>query len=400
VSRSVAVRVAACAAVWFLTGLACLAQWSTPWVWGPILGAVGEDYTSMTWMTRRPVGFDLHYGLAKPYDATGKWEETLAFDRHEGVAEVWLRGLLPGSTYRYQLVFYEGDAVYPTEIGTFVTLRQDTSSFAFSVYGATRSFPDRHKLVADTIASNETAALVFHAGGLVDVPTEERFANFFWAAGDLARDRPMITVIGTRDAAGGLYFEYLALPAGGGLKEEQWWSFSCGAALFLGLDSTLTAPEDAAAMALQTAWLEATLAEAYGMRIVVFSHDALYSGSYADGRHPALGDAWGALFAAYGVDVVFSASPACYEHIYRDGVHYITTGGGGAPLAVPPDAVAPGTVSRRYGMLHYVRCTISADRLLVEAVPVASVVGDQVWLVPSGRPIDTLILISGETAGG
>ncbi len=377
--------------IWMPIGV-CLGQLSAPWSWGPVLGAVGEDFVAITWMTNRAVGFDLRYSLARVYDATGQWEETLTFERHEGVAEIWLQDLMPGTTYRYQLIFYEGDAVYPTEVGGFSTLERSARSFSFVVYGATRSYPDRHKLIADTIAASEAASVVFHAGGLIDTPTEERFDNFFWAIADLARSCPFVSVIGDRDSDGPLYFDYLALPVGGGFEDEQWWSFDYGNVHFVGLDSTLAESADDAAMRAQTAWLENYLSQVVGKLIVVFSYDAFYSASYPNGRNEALCSAWESLFRYYGVDAVFSASETCYEHVYRSGVHYVTTGGGGAPLIPAPEGTAPGTVSRRYGMLHYVRCTLADDSLLIEAIPVASVVDDVIYLVPSGRSIDSVLL--------
>ncbi len=376
--------------VWIPIG--CLGQLSAPWAWGPVLGAVGEDYVAMTWMTHRAVGFDLRYSLAQVYDATGQWEETLTFERHEGVAEIWLQDLLPGSAYRYQLIFYEGDAVYPTEIGGFRTLDRSARSYSFAVYGATRSFPDRHKLVADAIAADEDASLVFHAGGLVETSTEDRFDNFFWAIADLGRNRPFVSVVGERDADNSLYYDYLALPVGGGTDEEQWWSFDYGTIHFVGLDSTLLVAGADGAMQAQTAWLEEDLAEVVGKLIVVFSYDALYGAVYPGGKNDALCAEWEQLFRYYGVDVVFSASAACYEHVYRSGIHYMTSGGGGSPLIPSPEAIAPGTVSRRYGMLHYVRCVVADDSLMVEAIPVASVVDDVIYLAPSGRAIDTVLL--------
>ncbi len=372
--------------------LAGSAQRSAPWTWGPILGAIGEDFVAITWMTNRAVGFDLRYSLARVYDATGEWEETLTFDHHEGVAEIWLQDLMPSSAYRYQLIFYEGDAVYPTEVGSFTTLDPTARSFSFSVYGATRSFPDRHKLVAEAMVSEGTGSIVFHTGGLVDAASEERFDNFFWAIADLARVHPYVTVIGGAESTGSLYYDYFALPVGGGTEDEQWWSFDVGGIHFIGLDSTLADSADGTAMRAQTAWLENDLAQVVGKFIVVFAYDALYSASYDGGAHGALTAAWESLFRYYGVDVVFSASQACYEHIYRRGIHFVNTGGGGATLIPAPESIAPGTVSRRYGMLHYVRCTFADDSLLVEAIPVASVVDDRLHLVPSGRSIDTILL--------
>ena len=372
--------------------LVATAQSTPPWAWGPILGAIGEQSVALTWKTTRSVGFDFNYSLAQIYDSTGQWEETLTYEGYEGVAEIWLHDLMPGTTYRYQLVFYEGDAVYPTEVGTFHTIKPSARSFSFAVYGATASFPDRHKLVADTINQQTNVSLVFHSGGLVEYPTEERFRNFFWAISDLGRTRPYLTIVGEYDADQGLYFENFALPTGGGLGDEQWWSFDYGPIHFVGLDSTLSDITQEVVMQEQTAWLKQDLSQSQDQIIVAFTSDPLYSAFYESGENERLLTAWGGLFRQYGVDVVFSSSVHCYEHIYADGIHHIISGGGGAPLIASPLSIVPGTVFRRYGLLHYVVGTIADNALRIEAIPVASVVEDMVTLSASGRSIDTFIV--------
>lgn len=372
------------------------AQPTPPWSWGPILGAIGEDSVALTWKTVRSVGFDFSYAMAQVYDSTGQWEEVLTYEGHEGVAEIWLHDLLPGTTYRFQLVFYEGDAVYPTEVGTFHTIKPDVRSFSFAVYGATASFPDRHKLVADTISQQTDVSLIIHSGGLVEFPTEERFQNFFWAMSDLGRTRPYLTTIGESDREDGIYFENFALPTGGGLRDEQWWSFDYGPVHFVGLDSTVSDLTEQAAMQEQTAWLRQDLSEAQDQIIVVFTADPLYSAAYNSGENERLTTEWEPLFQQYGVDIVFSSAVHCYEHIYAAGIHHVISGGGGAPLAASPSSSIAGTVFRRYGLLHYIVGTIADDVLRIEAIPVASVFGDSLTLSASGRSIDTFILQKGE----
>lgn len=377
-------------------GLACTimtnAQSTPPWSWGPILGAVSEDSVALTWKTTRSVGFDFSYALAQVYDSAGIWEETLTYEGHLGVAEIWLQDLLPGATYRFQLIFYEGDAVYPTEVGTFKTIEPGVRSFSFASYGATASHPDRHKLVADTIERQADASLVIHSGGLVETPTEERFENFFWAMGDLGRTRPYLAVIGERDRDSNLYFDSFALPKGGGLRDEQWWSFDYGPIHFIGLDSTVSDLTEEAVMQEQTAWLQQDLHQAQDQIIVVFSADPLYSASYDSGQNERLVSLWGSLFREFGVDLVLSSSVHWYEHIYSSGIHYVTSGGGGAPLAVSASNTASGTVFRRAGLLHYVLGTVADDVLQIEVMPVASVVDEVLTLSASGRSIDTFIV--------
>lgn len=368
------------------------AQSTPPWAWGPILGAISQDSVALTWKTIRAVGFDFSYALAQIYDSTGQWEETLTYEGHLGVAEIWLHDLLPGSRYRFQLVFYEGDAVYPTEVGSFETIDPASRSFSFATYGATATHPDRHKLVADTIAQQAGIALIIHSGGLVEYPTQERFQNFFWAMANLGRACPYLTTIGESDRADNLYFENFALPTGGGMRDEQWWSLDYGPVHFVSLDSTLVDLSEEAAMQEQTAWLRDDLEQAQDQIILVFSADALYSASYDSGENRRLLERWEPLFRAYGVDVVFSSSAHCYEHIYVGGIHYIASGGGGAPLDSPATSSVPGTVFRRYGLLHYVMGTVADNALQLKAIPVASVADDVVTLSANGRSIDTFIV--------
>ena len=373
-------------------GAVVSAQSGPPWSWGPILGAISEDSVALTWKTTRSVGFDFNYSLAQVYDSSEQWEETLTYTGHNGIASILLRDLLPGATYRFQLVFYEGDAVYPTEIGTFRTIEPDSRSFSFATYGATASHPDRHKLVADTIVQQTDVSLVIHSGGLVEYPTDDRFDNFFWAISGLGRASPYVSVIGEHDRDDGLYFENLALPSGGGLSDEQWWSFDYGPVHFVGLDSTLSSLSEEAAMQEQTAWLLHDLSQAQDKIIVVFSADPLYSATYDSGENERLVELWDSAFREYGVAVIFSSAAHCYEHIYRNGIHHVISGGGGATLMSSPSSSVPGTVFRRYGLLHYMVGTIADDALRIETIPVASVVGDIVTLSASGRSIDTFVV--------
>lgn len=373
-------------------GVVTAAQSARPWSWGPILGAISDNSVALTWETTRTVDFDFTYSLAQVYDSSGEWEETLTYEGHQGIAEIWLHDLLPGATYRFQLVFYEGDAVYPTEVGSFRTMKPNARTFSFATYGATASHPDRHKLVADTIAQQTDVSLVIHSGGLVEYPTEDRFENFFWAMSGLGQTSPYVAVIGDRDRDEGLYFERLALPSGGGLHDEQWWSFDYGPVHFVGLDSTLSDQTEEAAMQEQTTWLKQDLSQAQDQIIVVFSADALYSAALDSGEDERLLTVWEPTFRQYGVAVVFSSSKHCYEHIYRDGIHYVITGGGGAPLMAAPLSSVPGTVFRRYGLLHYVVGTIADAALQIEMIPVATVANDIVTLSASGRSIDTFIV--------
>jgi predicted phosphodiesterase len=372
-----------------------LGQEESPLLWGPNLGAIGEDYVAISWNTARAVGADLHYATADVYEETGAWEETLSFEPHEGVAEVQLRDLVPGKTYRYQLTIYEGDAVYESPVGRFTTSSNETRSFSFIVYGDTRTYPDRHKLVADTMArDNPNAAFVVNTGDVVESPTIGRFKNFFAAIANLALSHPYLAVIGNHEKGHPRYYEFLPLPAGGGKSNEEWWSFDYGNVHFLGLDSNaLTGSQAITRMREQAEWVKEDLATSTAEFKVVFFHHPIYSSTWDGGVNESLRSLWEPIFLETGVDLVMNGHMHCYEHFYVKGIHHVVTGGGGAPLQDPVDEVADGTVFRRYKTLHYIRVTVAGDTMRVEAIPVASVYNDEVHLVPSGRPIDSFTIV-------
>jgi len=373
-----------------------MAQLDSPIAWGPILGAPGEASIVITWKTTRPVNLDIQYAKTEDFQEDGTWEEILSYDDHEGLGQFALRGLEPGTQYVCELIFYEGDAEYRTALATFRTLSSELGDLSFAVYGATASGPDHHRWVAESILTEPDLDLVFHAGGLVEAPSEERYANFFWAMSSLGEAIPYLTVIGGQDGESELYFDAFALPPGGGHRGKQWWSFDFGPVRFIGLDSTVFLRSDESALQEQTAWLASMLESAAGKMTVAFCADAVYSATYRTGRNAPIADRWDPLFREHGVSVVFSGSLRGYEHIYAQGIHYINTGGGGSPAGPPPTQIAAGTVFRRFGVLHYLRASFSEGSLRVEAIPVASVSGETVILSATGQPMDVFTVRAGE----
>lgn len=369
-------------------------QIESPIIWGPILGAMDETSIAISWNTLRAVGADLQYSTVEVYDTTGTWEEILSFEPHEGIAEVQLRGLTPGNTYRYQVVIYEGDAVYPSPIGYFTTVSVEARPFSFLIYGDTRTYPDRHKLVADTMAKNEPdAAFVINTGDVVESPTIGRFKNFFAAIANLALSHPYLAVIGNHEKGHPRYYEFLSLPSGGGKAGEEWWSFDYGDVHLLGLDSNaLTGSQAIKLMKEQMEWVREDLANSDAKFKIVLFHHPIYSSTWEGGVNESMRAMWEPIFRETGVDLVLNGHMHCYEHFYTYGIHHVVTGGGGAPLQDPVDEVADGTVCRRYNTLHYLRITVAGDTLRVEAIPIASVYDDEVHLVPSGRPFDSFTI--------
>lgn len=375
-----------------LLSIVAVCQDTSPWLWGPHLGATGTSAVALSWETTRTVSIDVQYATAETYTATGDWTETFTLDNQTGPVEVWLTELLAGTEYRYRLVAYDGDAVYPTAVGTLRPPSADVTSFSFVVYGETATSVERHRLVAQTVAEEEDPLFVAHVGDFVVSPSTMTYTTFLQAFDPLARSHPVVSTVAHDGSP--LYYSMLALPTGGGDSNEQWWTMAVGRVCCIGLDSTIDPEEEPITWEEQIVWLRHLLAtKTKEDIIVVFCSDPLYSASYFSATNEPLRQAWESLFVEYDVDAVFTGGTAGgYEHTFNKGIHYFATGGGGSVFEASPNRVAPGTVFRRYGLLHYMRVIVSETEMHIEAIPIATALDGGLFFVPSTASIDTVML--------
>ena len=357
-----------------LLGAGAIAQLDSPWVWGPRLGAFGDTFVTVTWNVLRPVEIEVRYGQAATYEADGTWEETLLFPRHQGIAEIRLDGLSPATRYAYQVMVYEGDATHPSPIGEFTTPTPGEYAFSLLVYGNTGGLPERHALVIDAMRARDGGALfVVNLGPIAGAGCADAFdEQLLDAIGELAVSRPYLTVAGLSERDCEAYYDSFALPIGGGTFDEQWWSFDVGGLHLVAIDvSTPEGPEAAAEIAEQVDWLAADLADNAARFTVVLMREAMYSAALPEGVNEELRLRWEDALIEGSVDLVLAGGAGRYEHLYIGGIHHVVTAGGGGPLIEPPRVAARGTVCARYRTLHYLRVSVSAEGLQVEAVPVA-----------------------------
>jgi hypothetical protein len=64
---------------------------------------------------------------------------------------------------------------------------------------------------------------------------------------------------------------------------------------------------------------------------------------------------------------VFSGHDHAYEHFFQNGVHYIVTGGGGAPL-YDVDAPPAGITQKLEKVEHFVNVNVQGKRAAIEAL--------------------------------
>ncbi len=305
----------------FLVGLAgAVSRASASIVKGPYLQNVSRDGIVVMWETSEPSEGWVHYGR------TPACRETVADENTAAIHEVALRGLRPDTRYFYRIS--SGGEV--SRAYSFRTAPEGFRGFRFAVYGDTRSQPQEHAKVAAAVL-RASPRFVLHTGDLVAVGTDyaQWGEQFFTPAAPLMARIPVFPCLGNHERNASWYYDFFSLPAGGGEREEEWYSFDFGNAHFTVLDTeTKFGPGSA-----QYAWLEQDLASArQEWKFVMFHRPVCSSGAHGGQENPALGQYLAPLFEKYDVDVVFNGHDHIYERSYRNGVYYIVAGGGGAPL--------------------------------------------------------------------
>jgi hypothetical protein len=84
----------------------------------------------------------------------------------------------------------------------------------------------------------------------------------------------------------------------------------------------------------QMAWLTEDLAATGKDDFIVVVFHRPYFGSSDSLSKASIRDDFHALFVEHGVDLVFNGHEHLYYRTIQDGIHYVVTGGGGAPLVV------------------------------------------------------------------
>ena len=350
-------------------------------VWGflilavcfPSYGGTPPFLVKGPWTTASAESIVISFELAQPtrgvveYRAVGTGRNSsVPFEAGEGVYHLAVGELRPGSTYAYQIEFASGER---TPLGYFSTPPRDFTSFTFLVYGDTRTFYARHRVVATRMAK-ETAAFVIHTGDLVTSPVQKEWNAFFSSGRELLLSKLFFPVLGNHERNHFSYYRLFQLPGAGGKKGKQWWSFRWGDVLFVGLDSN-TRYLGFTGLREETRWLKETLSQEARFKFVFFHHP-LFSSDPHYGGNEGLAALWHPVFVRNAVTAVFCGHVHAYEHIVRDGIHYFTTGGGGAPMYSLGEPVE-GTVYAAAGLLHYLRVSVEEDAVQVEMVPVAEV---------------------------
>jgi acid phosphatase type 7 len=357
-------------------------------VWGPYITNTTHNSTIIHWKSLEPTIGRVSFILAGTH-SPGISSLALSEEHPSLLHHVQLNNLKPGQRYSYWIG--NNSLNY-----SFRTLPLD-GPFTFIVYGDTREqLPGwnqltHHAVVAERIAKEPDSLFVVHTGDLVRDPDDEgEWGRFFEAAGPMLANTTFYPVPGNHEGNLSVYHEIFGV--------LPWYSYECGDARFIIIDSNTLTPAMASD---QDRWLNESMGNNSTWNFV-FLHHPLYTsevnhwGGYADLR-----EKWGPVFQTAGVDAVFSAHVHAYEHFQVNRIHYFTVATGGAPSYTLSTKKPDGYVYSMENILGYVRVTMDSQQVSLEFVPVAEVKDQQVVVLPEGivgeRVIITKFLPEQET---
>jgi hypothetical protein len=282
---------------------------------------------------------------------------------------VHLTHLSPFTHYRYHITSIQS---HPG--GEFVTAPADGSSapFTFAVYGDNRSQPEIHAAIIRLMAAHPYA-FVLHTGDMVaSGANQSEWQSFFDAAEPLLRNCPIYPELGNHEDEASPYFRYFPLPRD--------YSFRYGDALIVGIDTNRPPSE----YNMQEQGLRKVLASDNSVKWkIVFMHHTPCTCVTIRGRREEAARLRARLepiFRETGVQIVFSGHDHNYQRHFVSGIHYVVTGGGGAPL-YPLRANTP-YVQKAISVYNYCTVQVNKNQINVKAFSI------------DGKMIDTFTIFA------
>jgi len=253
--------------------------------------------------------------------------------------------------------------------GSFKTPPAAGEPFRFVVYGDTRTRPDAHRAVIRQLLQHGVPDFVTFSGDTIADGTDQSlWPIFFDIEKDLLRQTAFFPALGNHERHSPNWYEFLQ-------QAKPYYSFNWGSAHFAVMDSDLgnVSPSKSvrdAYWAEQTRWLEEDLAASQqaDFRFLV-AHHPPYTAvriRQADNAHMK---ALVPMLEKYRVSAGLFGHDHNYQHYFKNGIHYITSGGGGAPLYdvdVPPAGITRKVMS----IENFVGIGVNGKVAKVEAIAV------------------------------
>jgi predicted phosphodiesterase len=338
---------------------------------GVIPYVTGTTYNStvIRWYAENVTPDTLRYANESFFISTGTYDRSIVVNKTFFSPMISLTNLEPGTRYHYIL---QSDTIAGND-SSFLTLPEN-GSCSFIVYGDTREQApyftqlERHKIVADRIATEPNISFVVNTGDLVNNPDDyEEWDRFFSAGKTLFGTTTYVVVRGNHDSNLSFLEDLFGT--------VDTYSLDCGDIHIAILDSNDFARHS---IDEQARWLIEDLTSTDKWKIVILHHPIYTSEENHFGGFENLKKSYEPVFLLGNVSVVFNGHVHAYERIEKSGITYITEGRGGAPAYPLNETKMEGSVRSLENSLGYSRMTINPESksLDIDVIQVADVSPD------------------------
>lgn len=338
---------------------------------------VGGPYVVNATGRSATIGWIVETGQAKIGADPAKLDRSAPVLRSEKVS---FTGLPPG-----QVIHYDVLNGRPEGKGYFRTPPAPGSEATFEamIFGDTRTRHDLHRRVIEAIVKYSDPHLAIHTGDLVaDGFDTAQWPLFFDIEKDLLKRAAFFPVLGNHERGNYKFYDFFEVGA-------PYYSFDWGQVHFTILNTDLgnvaaSAAERERFWDEQRRWLidDLTRAQKAQFRVVVMHHPP-FTGVAR--RQAGGGNIWARtlvpIFEQQKVHFVFNGHDHNYQHHLFGGIHYIVTGGGGAPLYAV-DGAMDGITLKQVSTEHFVRLLVSPGLAKVQAVALDGTVLDAFEVKP------------------
>lgn len=275
-----------------------------------------------------------------------------------------LTGLKPNTRYEYDIA-----SGGPDGKGSFKTPPVGpTGPFSFDVYGDNRTRPDVHRRVMTELLKHGIPDFVLQTGDMVaDGDDSGQWSVFFDIERELLRQTAFFPTLGNHERDTRYFQDFF--------QQGEYYSFDWGNVHFTILNSDIanTSKDEQTRTSLwseQTRWLEEDLKhhQDAAFRFVAAHHPPITAVTRRqdDNQHMT---ALMPMFEKYHVTAALFGHDHNYQHYLRNGIHYVTTGGGGAPL-YDVDQPPAGITKKVMSIENFVSVTVDGKTIHFQAIAI------------------------------
>jgi acid phosphatase type 7 len=272
-----------------------------------------------------------------------------------------LSALQPNTRYDYEL----GGG----QKGWFKTPPTGAEPFRFVIYGDVRTRHEVHRRVIAAVLKTGIPDMVLHTGDLVENGKDSAlWATFFDIERELLRQTVFFPALGNHDRNASEFYEFFQ-------TRMPYYSFNWGNAHFAVMNTDINNVSTSKIArdefwAQQTKWLDEDLAanQKSDYRFVVGHHPPFTAVERRQGDNSHM-TALTPMLEKQHVTAGLFGHDHNYQHYLKNGVHYIVSGGGGAPLydVNKPD---PAITQKVVSIENFVSVSVNGKTAKVQAIDI------------------------------